>query len=47
MTRRIAALPHLGHYYIGAKPVAELFGEEIPNLGVWIKFVKQCLEPPF
>ena len=27
--------------------VEELFGEEIPNLGVWIKFVKQCLEPPF
>ncbi|MCV0402668.1 MAG: hypothetical protein K5924_03040 [Chloroflexi bacterium] len=27
--------------------VEELFGEEIPNLGLWNKFVKQCLEPPF
>ena len=27
--------------------VEELFGEDIPNLGLWIKFVKQCLEPPF
>jgi len=27
--------------------VEELFGEDIPNLGVWVKFVKQCLEPPF
>ncbi|WP_346380892.1 hypothetical protein [Microbacterium sp.] len=27
--------------------VEELFGEEIPNLGLWVKFVKQCFEPPF
>ena len=27
--------------------VEELFGEDIPNIGVWIQFVKQCLEPPF
>ena len=24
----------------------ELFGEEIPNIGVWIKFVKTCPAPP-
>lgn len=41
---------HGGH---GLTPVErrdlaeELFQEEIPNLGVWNKFIKTCPEPPF
>jgi hypothetical protein len=40
---------HDGH---GLTPVErrdlaeQIFGEEIPNIGLWIKFVKTCPAPP-